>query len=407
MAATATFSPAPNSSTAPAIHPQFGRRARHAAGRRAAGVDGSLRVGYTSRGGLKASPSWSPAYLLAALEWAEKKDNGDNNNNNNSINLNTKHNNTNERGNRPAAVPLQLARKTASNLPPKRATDDVNWKAARRTAAAPLRAVQRMDSFQVPLPEKLVLPSRRTPASFLPTPSSVSLDAAVKKPLSPSPGPQIHTSHTHIHTHARPVSPGTRSQHRAQQQPRPRQQPPRRSEDLGDRPWHDQREPALWANEVAQLGGEIDRRLPVHGSEHEEGKIRGKQTMYQTMQPSATAPPPPLAASQLSSSPRQSPQAEAGAVRETFGFFSRGRKKSNTGDSPRSTLTKRSRTLPTSSTSTSSSDPYGAEPSLSLQSLGIGSDGNMSRTLSETQSTNGKVSASSSVKPITFSCFLC
>ncbi|KAK4127630.1 hypothetical protein N657DRAFT_220623 [Parathielavia appendiculata] len=78
--------------------------------------------------------------------------------------------------------------------------------------------------------------------------------------------------------------------------------------------------------------------------------------MYHSMQSPGLSQP----------SPQQPP------LREAFAFLAGGQKKSMTGDSPHSTLTKRSRTLPTSSTSTSKStatDVFKSSPEMPRSSL--------------------------------------
>jgi hypothetical protein len=180
--------------TRPAVPRKSGQRGRNVAGRRAVIVDGSLQAGDASKAGLKISPSFSPAYLLAALEWAEDGENS-----------NIDDSDIGSAGcSKPPVRPAALAQKTAAstNLRPRRANDDVN----KLPRGRPGPTAPRMDL----LSEKLVFPSRRTPASFLPTPSSISLDtaAAAKPAFSPS-----------------PISPGGQSLHRENHRQRQHQQP--------------------------------------------------------------------------------------------------------------------------------------------------------------------------------------
>jgi hypothetical protein len=216
------------------------------------------------------------------------------------------------------------------------------------------------------LSEKLVFPSRRTPASFLPTPSSISLDtaAAAKPAFSPS-----------------PISPGGQSLHRENHRQRQHQQP-QQHRNVGEWPGRcDHEEASLSADDVAQPAAETGRIFLASNAEGD--KTDGKQAMYQSMQPSAASQPSP----KLPSPPRQPPQ---GPVREAFAFLTRGRKKSITGDSPHATLTKRSRTLPTSSTSTSNST--GTDASEYSHSPGVKSTPDLPRSSMEAQNPTVKVS---------------
>ncbi|KAH6850751.1 hypothetical protein B0I37DRAFT_120675 [Chaetomium sp. MPI-CAGE-AT-0009] len=263
-------------------------------------------------------------------------------------------------GERKPLVPSS-AHKTASNLRlrPGSRNDDVKKLAKIR----PRPSTPRLDL----LPEKLVFRSRKTPVSFLPPPSSASPKTAIKprfnnkfppSPISPSPGSPLQN----------------RKQHQRHQQR------PGTSNDVGRRPWyHGPEQASLSADNAAQVAAETDRitlARPPPGSESSDGK----HAVYQTMQPSAV--PPPLT---MSSSPPRQPQ---GPVREAFAFFSRGRKKSHTSDSPRSTLKKRSRPLPTSPTSTSAETPtHSIDPP---QSPGINSTPDMARFPTEGENPTGK-----------------
>ncbi|KAK4237981.1 hypothetical protein C8A03DRAFT_44216 [Achaetomium macrosporum] len=300
-------------------------------------------VGDTNRGRLKSSPLWSPAYLLAALEWAEDGENKE----------------PAEPSKVEALVaPPQLARKTAaSNSRPKRAIDDVKTITRRIAQAGP--TVPCMDL----LPENLVPPSSRNPAYFLPAPS-ISFDTAVKPLLS---SPTTTTTGT--------IGPGPRTRYRQQHQRRQQQS----KEVVGRRRGSEQEAAAISTSGAAQQAAETDRI--VLATERKEDGSEGKQTVYQSAQSSGMVPP-------ITRSPSPPRQLQS-PVREAFGFFSRARKKSNGSDSPRSTLTKRSRTLPTSSTSTSSTDPYATE-SRSPQSFGINPDAEMPRSLTETHNPQAK-----------------
>ena len=334
MSATTTT----NTSLKPAIPNRAGQRGRHGPGKRAVIVDGSRQeVSDTSKGQLKTSPSFSPAYLLAALEWAEDSENRniDRPGNKPSNKPNRGPGGSGEPRERKPLVPSS-AHKTASNLKlrPGRRSDDVKKLAKIR----PRPSTPRIDL----LPEKLVFPrSRKTPVSFLPTPSSVSPDAA-GKPVFFNKFPSPSSSS--------PASPGSPLQNRKHHHHHRYQQRLGTSNEVGRPPWYDgPKEASFSADNVAQLAAETDRIIlarppPPPGGERSDGK----HAVYQTMQPSAVPPP---SMTKASSPPRQ-PQ---GPVREAFAFLSRGRKKSHTSsDSPRSTLTKRSRTLPISPTSTSS-----------------------------------------------------
>lgn len=396
MSATTTT----NTSLRPAIPKRAGQRGRHGAGKRAVIVDGSLQADDTSRGQLKTSPSFSPAYLLAALEWAEDSENRNGDIDRPSHKPSNKPSNKPDRGpggtwsgeprERKPLVPSS-AHKTASNLKlrPGRRNDDVKKLAKTR----PRPSTPRIDL----LPEKLVFPrSRKTPVSFLPTPSSVSPDAAgagnavfftkfpsssgsSSSPTSPSSPLQNRKQRHHHHHHRYQQRPGT-------------------SNEVGRPPWYDgPKEASFSADNVAQLAAETDRiilaRPPPPGGERSDGK----HAVYQTMQPSAV-PPPSMT---KSSSPPRQPQ---GPVREAFAFLSRGRKKSHTSsDSPRSTLTKRSRTLPISPTSTSAETQETQIDSIhSPQSPAIGSNLDMARFPAEGENPTGKVSGSEAARPCPF-----
>ncbi|KAK4105083.1 hypothetical protein N658DRAFT_556811 [Parathielavia hyrcaniae] len=330
----------------PTVPKKSGRRGGgNATGRRAVIVDGSLQAGDLSRDVLKTSPSFSPAYLLAALEWAED---GETRN----VSDREKH-----RGGPPAArcsrptaptartpaVPAPvLAQKTAAstNLRPRRPTnDDVNNnKLPRRRGGPTAHRAQQMGL----LPEKLVFPSAKTPASFLPTPSSVSLDtsaAAIRPRFSPSP---ISPARQPLHREQHQRRQQHHHQRAQQQQPQQPQQSPAYRNISGQRRPDKQEETSFSPHEVAQPtqpAPETGRIVLTPNST--DDKTDAKQTMYQSMQPSGLLQP----------SPPQQQQSH----RDPFAFLTGGRKKSVSGGSPHSTLTKRSRTLPTSSTSTSKS----------------------------------------------------
>lgn len=188
------------------------------------------------------------------------------------------------------------------------------------------------------LTEKLVFPSRKTPPSFLPTPPSLSLNTAVRPVFSSSP----------ISPRFSPRSPFQHREQNQQHTPSRHQARPQTSDDGGRRRrYYAQEEAAFSADEVARKEGETERILLPPATEiGAQIKTDGDEaTMYQSMQP----PGVPQPSTRFPSPPRQSP----GPVREAFAFLSRGRKKSLASESPRSTLSKRSRTFPTSSTSTS------------------------------------------------------
>jgi hypothetical protein len=392
MSATTTT----NTSLRPAIPKRVGQRGRHWAGKRAMIVDGSLQVDDTSRGQLKTSPSFSPAYLLAALEWAEDSENrkgeGDidrpSNKPSNKPNRGPGGKSGEPRERKPLAHVPSSAHKTASNLKlrPGRRDDDVKKLAKIRPRPSTPRSIDLLPVFPR---------SRKTPVSFLPTPSSVSQSPdAAGKPVffnkfpSPSRPPSSST----------PVSPGSPLQNRKQHHHHRYQQRPGTSNEVGRPPWYDgPKEASLSADNVAQLAAETDRiilaRPPPPGGERSDGK----PAVYQTMQPSAV-PPPSMT---KSSSPPRQPQ---GPVREAFAFLSRGRKKSHTSsDSPRSTLTKRSRTLPISPTSTSAETQETQIASTdSPQSPGVGSVPDMARFPAAGENPTGKVSGSGAACPCPF-----
>lgn len=236
------------------------------------------------------------------------------------------------------------------------------------------------------LTEKLVFPSRKTPASFLPTPSSLSLDTAVRPVFltSPiSPGSRFprrgHPPHRHLHQtqhqhpHPRP------QQHRQQHQP---QQRPRTSNDIGRRRWHSGHHVSADENEdeAAQPQAETDRIFVATASAFEGLTTSGKQAVYQAMQPSGVPP------STKYPSPPRPPQ---GPVREAFAFLSRSRKKSVVSSSPPSTLSKRS---PTSTTTTSTVSSIETEVSDYRQSPGFESFPKMSRPSVDVRNPTVKVS---------------
>ncbi|KAK4033992.1 hypothetical protein C8A01DRAFT_39552 [Parachaetomium inaequale] len=245
----------------------------------------------------------------------------------------------------PAVAPSPLAHnKPASNLRPRRTNDDVKKKRDNIQVARgrPRPTTPRIDL----LPEKLVFPSRKTPASFLPTPSSISLDTAVPPVFaSPSPSPI-----------SLGLSPGRRSGTASHSTPISISI----SNDRG-------RATTLGGAPAAETDRIVLARPP--GGDKTDGK---PAVYHQPMQPSA-APPPP--STKFPSPPRQPPP---GPVREAFAFLTRGRKKSFTSDSSHSTLSKRSRTLPASSTSTSTE----TETDLSdfRQSPGVKSSPDMARS---------------------------
>lgn len=371
-----------NTSRRLALAPKTGQRGRAGAGRRAVIVDGSLQVGDASRGGLKTSPSFSPAYLLAALEWAEDGENQGSQGNpgiecnqgsSRGTNKYKSHANFRPGGGAPrkpfGAPSASAHNKSAPNLRPRRRNDDVKKGSPTTPALTPLTppvtpgpTAPRIDL----LPEKLVFPSRKTPVSFLPTPSSISLDTAVKPVFLSS-----------------PISPGSRFPHREQYRHQ-QQQRPRTSNDAGRRRRnHDQNEASHSTSEVAQPDVETDRIFVAAAPQGHS--ISSKHAVYQSMQPSE-APPP---STKMPSPPRQ-PQ---GPVREAFAFLSRGRKKSSTGGSPHATLTKRSRTLPASATtSTSTSSSTGTDVSDYRQSPVVDSLPNMPRSSIEVHNPAAKVS---------------
>ena len=232
--------------------------------------------------------------------------------------------------------------------------------------------------------DKLVFPSRKTPASFLPTPSSISLDAAVRPVFLTShlgPGSRFprpgHPPFRHQHLHLHQYQPQTQTQHQHRQQHQP-QQRPRTSNDVGRRRWYsgqhvradeDEDEASLFsADEVAQPQAETDRIFVATASASEGLTTGGKQAVYQAMQPSAVPPP-----STKFPSPPRPPQ---GPVREAFAFLSRSRKKSVASSSPPSTLSKRS---PTSTTTTSTVSSIETDVSDYHQSPGFESVSNMPR----------------------------
>ncbi|EAQ86479.1 hypothetical protein CHGG_07732 [Chaetomium globosum CBS 148.51] len=359
---------ATNTSLKPAIPKRTGQRGRHVARKRAVAFDESLQVDDTSKGQLQTSPSFSPAYLLAALEWAEDSENR----------------NIDRPGSKPSRVPGRSgerkplvpssAHKTASNLKlrPGRRNDDV--KKLSKIRPRPFEPSEPSTPRIDLLPEKLVFRSRQTPVSFLPPPSSVSPDAASKSvffnnnKLPPS-----------------PISPSLPLQNRKQHH-RYQQQRPGTSNEVGRPPWYNGPKKASFsADNVAQVANETDRIILARPPPPPGGKRSdGKPAVYQTMQPSAV-PPPSMT---KSSSPPRQPQ---GPVREAFAFFSRGRKKSHASDSPRSTLTKRSRALPISSTSTSAeTQETQFDSTHSPQSPGINSIPDMARFPAEGENPTGK-----------------
>ncbi len=444
-----------NISLRPALPKKPGQRGRTGAARRAVIVDGTLQVGDAStreRGlTLKTSPSFSPAYLLAALEWAEDGENhrhGADNDHSRSDELDHFAENLcrpggGARGARrpfPGVAPTALTHKTASNLRLRRRTDDVN-PFARHTPAsstettttaaaattttppvppvspvppvppAPLLIPRTSPATRGPtappridlLTEKLVFPSRKTPASFLPTPSSLSLDTAVRPVFltSPiSPGSRFprrgHPPHRHLHQY-QPQTQHHQSPHPQQLQPQQRR---RTSNDVGRQRWYfgqhvsadededeDEEEneaSLLSADEAAQPQAETDRIFVATASASEGLTTGGKQVVYQAMQPSGVPPP-----STKYPSPPRPPQ---GPVREAFAFLSRSRKKSVASSSPASTLSKRS---PTSTTTTSTVSSIETDVSDSRQSPGFESVPKMPRTSVDVRNPTVKVSGAS------------
>jgi hypothetical protein len=322
--------------------------------------------------------------LLAALDWAE-----DSENRNLDIDipgpaLQHKHQQPRAKvgsDNRPHPPPptQRLAHKTAPNGRPRR-RHDVN-RAGRCTPPGP-PAAPRIDFIA----EKLVFPSRKTPPSFLPAPSSLSLNTPAhpaflfsSSPVSPRFSPR---------SPLRPREQNHQHQHHYQQRPRT-------SNEVGSGRrrqygYHHQ-EATFSVDEAAQKEGETDR-IPLAAEIGGQVRTDGDQaTMFRSMQP----PGAPQPSARSPSPPRQT----QGSVREAFAFLSRGRKKSPTSESPRSTLSKRSRPLPTSSTSTST----GTDASDSLQSPATKSVSEMpaiTEARNPTAKVSGAVLAASSCRRI-------
>lgn len=297
------------------------RRGRNRLGKRAApGVDGLLQVGEINarrRSGLKESPSWSPAFLLAALEWAEVEEEGD------AGDSNAEHGHGAGRG---------LAQKSALARRPKPGTNDVNLEFERRiTAGAP----------------QLSYPSRKTPAfykpykpPYTPAPPSLCLDTTVE----PVPAPS-------------PIGPDLRSRYRGRQRRLQQYHPQQQRNGVGQRPQRraqleEVEETKALVDAVAQLGGDTGCTLA------EQSKARSKQNMARPMQPSAAPPSPAATASPTAS------LSHCSRMFERVASLARRRKKSNAESPPKSTPTKRSYMSPISPLSPISTTSNGAPADL-------------------------------------------
>lgn len=296
-------------------------------------VGGSLQVGDINRIGLKESPSWSPAFLLAAMEWADEdaKIVGDSNSKDGFAR-------------KPFVPPSLLAQNTTFGRPsrPKRRTDDVNFELARGFMAG--------TPHDVGLPVNL---NYRTPAvykpynpykPYKPAPPTLSLDTTAK-PLRSQPPLRSDLRSQYLR--------GQRQQQRQQEQQEQQQynrhQPQQRNGGGQRRHRGDAQEAKaiVSVDQVAQLGSKTGRILP------EEKKARSRQNMSQPMQPSA-APPSPMASPTASLSHRS-------RMFERVASLARPRKKSNVDSPPpKSTLTKRSRVLPISPISPTPTSSNGA-----------------------------------------------
>ncbi|KAK3905326.1 hypothetical protein C8A05DRAFT_41715 [Staphylotrichum tortipilum] len=415
-----------------------GQRGSRAAARRAVVVDGSLQVGDAGNpstrgagggggggGGLTTSPSFSPAYLLAALEWAEEQPHGHDHETSTTTTTATTGPTTNTSRAHPHQANSNRTLKTRQAKPGGGPRNHSNQRPTTRpgpipaplaVAAGPATPTPRIDLRA----EELVFPSRRTPSSFLPTPSSVSLDAAAaarppiflssspltsSSPITPGGARSAHRFPHHQHhqfahreqqsrrNHYRPAHEYHGGQHHHHQyQP----QRPRTSNGVGRPRWDDEVDEDDDRHDSSSFFPPSPPSPPSpfpgpHGHAHENGVAQpdddetrrifvaaasdrhpadGNHVMYHKYRPMQPPGPPPPS-STPASPPRPQPPPQ-GSVRETFSFFSRSRKKSIASESsPHSTLSNRSRTLPTNTTNTTSASSTATDVSDYRQSPAV------------------------------------